>query len=96
MSLGLGLKRTYFSTLQMGFAVTDAATGLKLIEAGVPKETLAMLAVPMIPLQITLPWIVSRYASGTDGGMFKHTPRCILTNLSPIRQSLPITIHHWT
>jgi hypothetical protein len=72
MSLGFGLKRTYFSTLQMGFAVTDAATGLKLIEAGVPKETLAMLAVPMIPLQITLPWIVSRYASGTDGGMFKH------------------------
>ena len=54
----------------MGFAVTDAATGLKLIEAGVPKETLAMLAVPMIPFQITLPWIVSRYASGTDGVIF--------------------------
>ena len=48
----------------MGFAVTDAATGLKLIEAGVPKETLAMLAVPMIPIQITLPWIISRYATG--------------------------------
>ncbi|XP_028418748.1 acetyl-coenzyme A transporter 1-like [Dendronephthya gigantea] len=51
-------------TIKMGFAVTDAATGLKLIEAGVPKETLAMLAVPMIPIQITLPWIISRYATG--------------------------------
>ena len=50
----------------MGFAITDSATGLKLIEAGVAKETLAMLAVPMIPLQITLPWIISRYASGTE------------------------------
>ena len=48
----------------MGFAITDSATGLKLIEAGVAKETLAMLAVPMIPLQITLPWIISRYTSG--------------------------------
>lgn len=23
-----------------------------------------MLAIPMIPLQITLPWIISRYVSG--------------------------------
>jgi hypothetical protein len=56
----------------MGFAVTDSATGLKLIEAGVPKETLAMLAVPMIPLQITLPWIVSRYTSGNDDTIFSN------------------------
>lgn len=55
--------------------MTDAATGLKLIEAGVPKETLAMLAVPMIPLQIILPWIISRYTSGTDGRVLKHTPK---------------------
>lgn len=48
----------------MGFAITDSATGLKLVEAGVPKETLAMLAIPMIPIQIIMPWIVSRYTSG--------------------------------
>ena len=54
----------YLFYLQVGFAITDAATGLKLVEAGVPKETLAMLAVPMIPLQIVLPWVISRYTSG--------------------------------
>lgn len=48
-------------TVKMGFAITDAATGLKLIEAGVPKETLAMLAIPIIPLQIILPWVISKY-----------------------------------
>jgi len=39
-------------------------TGLKLVEAGVPKENLAMLAVPMVPIQILLPLVISRYTSG--------------------------------
>ena len=39
-------------------------TGLKLIEAGVPKDKLALLAVPMIPLQILLPWVISKYTTG--------------------------------
>jgi len=30
----------------------------------VPKEKLAMLAIPMMPLQIILPWIISRYTAG--------------------------------
>ena len=30
----------------------------------VPKDKLAMLAVPMIPLQIMLPWIISKYTTG--------------------------------
>ena len=51
-------------TCKMGFAVTDAATGLKLIESGVHKENLALLAIPMVPLQIVLPWIISRYTNG--------------------------------
>jgi len=48
---------------QIGFAV-DAATGLKLVEAGVPKDRLALLAIPMTPLQILLPFIISKYTAG--------------------------------
>lgn len=51
-------------TCKIGFAVTDSATGLKLIEAGVHKENLALLAIPLVPLQIMLPWIISRYTNG--------------------------------
>lgn len=39
-------------------------TFLKLVEAGVPKETMALLAVPMVPLQILLPLIISKYTAG--------------------------------
>ena len=42
----------------------NSITGLKLIEAGVPKDKLALLAVPMIPLQILLPWVISKYTTG--------------------------------
>ena len=48
-------------TCKVGFAAADAVSGLKLVEAGVPKDKLAMLAIPMMPLQIILPWIISRY-----------------------------------
>ena len=51
-------------TSKIGFSAADAVTGLKLIERGVPKDKLAMLAVPVIPLQIVLPWIISRYTNG--------------------------------
>eukprot|EP00064_Thunnus_orientalis_P011986 superscaffoldBa00001786_g12019 len=48
-------------TAKMGFSAADAVTGLKLVEAGVPKEQLALLAVPMVPLQILLP-VVALYS----------------------------------
>ena len=51
-------------TSKIGFSAVDAVTGLKLIERGVPKDKLAMLAIPVIPLQIVLPWIISRYTVG--------------------------------
>jgi len=51
-------------TSKVGFAAADAVTGLKLVEAGVPKDKLAMLAIPMMPLQIVLPWIISKYTAG--------------------------------
>ena len=54
----------FLLTSKVGFSAADAVTGLKLIERGVPKDKLAMLAVPLIPLQIVLPWIISRYTAG--------------------------------
>ncbi|XP_003218269.1 acetyl-coenzyme A transporter 1 [Anolis carolinensis] len=51
-------------TAKVGFSAADAVTGLKLVEEGVPKEHLALLAVPMVPLQIILPVIISKYTAG--------------------------------
>ncbi|CAD7003747.1 unnamed protein product [Ceratitis capitata] len=51
-------------TVKVTFAASDAVTSLKLIDAGVPKEKLALLVVPIIPLQIVLPLVVSRYTHG--------------------------------
>ena len=51
-------------TMKIGFSATDSVTSLKLIEAGVPKEKLAMLAIPMIPVQILMPLFISRYTTG--------------------------------
>ncbi|XP_046391387.1 acetyl-coenzyme A transporter 1 [Ischnura elegans] len=51
-------------TSKIGFSACDAVTSLKLMDAGVPKEELAMLAVPLVPLQIVLPLIISKYTSG--------------------------------
>ena len=54
----------FLLTTKIGFAAADSVSSLKLIEAGVPKDKLAMLAIPMMPLQIILPWIISKYTSG--------------------------------
>lgn len=51
-------------TCKLGFSAPDAVSGLKLVEAGVHKENLALLAVPMVPLQIILPWAISRITCG--------------------------------
>lgn len=37
---------------------------MKLVESGVPKEKIALLAVPLIPLQIILPIAISRFTVG--------------------------------
>lgn len=51
-------------TCKVGFSAPDAVSGLKLVEGGVHKENLALLAVPMVPLQIVLPWAISRFTCG--------------------------------
>ncbi|KAK7486147.1 hypothetical protein BaRGS_00022613 [Batillaria attramentaria] len=51
-------------TAKFTFAAADALTGLKLIESGMPKERLALFAVPMVPVQIILPLMISKYTHG--------------------------------
>lgn len=51
---------------QIGYSACDAVTGLKLVEAGIPKEKFALMAVPMIPLQIVLPLFISKYTAGPN------------------------------
>jgi MFS transporter, PAT family, solute carrier family 33 (acetyl-CoA transportor), member 1 len=51
-------------TVKIAFAACDAVTSLKLIDDGVPKDKMALLAVPLVPLQIILPLIISKYTAG--------------------------------
>ncbi|XP_055335216.1 acetyl-coenzyme A transporter 1-like [Paramacrobiotus metropolitanus] len=51
-------------TSKVAFSAAEAVSGLKLIELGVHKEQLALLAVPMVPLQIILPVLISKYTAG--------------------------------
>ncbi|CAF1378873.1 unnamed protein product [Adineta ricciae] len=53
-------------TIKIGFAAVDSMTGLELIERGVRKDTLALLAIPLIPLEILLPFLISRYTTGAE------------------------------
>lgn len=40
-------------------------TGLELVERGVARDALALLAIPITPLQILLPFLISRYTTGS-------------------------------
>ena len=42
-------------------------TGLKLIEAGLPSERVALMAVPLVPVQIILPWVIRSGRVGRGG-----------------------------
>ena len=45
-------------TSKVGFAAAENVTGLKLVEAGLAREKLAMIALPMVPIQILLPLLI--------------------------------------
>lgn len=45
-------------------AASESLVGLKLIELGVSKESLAIMAVPLTPLQIGLPLVIAKYTAG--------------------------------
>ena len=49
---------------QIGFAAADSLTVLKLTESGVPKDRLALLSIPLTPVQILLPFYISKYTAG--------------------------------
>lgn len=51
-------------TVKVTFAACDSVTALKLVDAGVPREKIALLVVPLVPLQIILPLIISKYTTG--------------------------------
>ena len=47
-----------------------------MIESGVPKENLALLAIPMVPIQILLPVYISRYTAGMLTFVHEGTLHC--------------------
>ncbi|KAF5277548.1 hypothetical protein FQA39_LY18460 [Lamprigera yunnana] len=51
-------------TSKIGFSATDSVMSLKLVETGIPKEQLGLMAVPLIPLQIALPLVIAKYTTG--------------------------------
>jgi MFS transporter, PAT family, solute carrier family 33 (acetyl-CoA transportor), member 1 len=51
-------------SVKVSFAACDAVTTLKLVDHGIPKEKLALLAIPLVPLQILLPLIISKHTTG--------------------------------
>ena len=53
-------------TCKVSFAAVDAVSGLKILDAGVPKEKMALLAVPLTPIQIILPIILAPYTTGKE------------------------------
>ncbi len=61
-NLSFGLTEDFFG-FQIAFA-TDSMVFLKLIEYGVSKESLGLLAVPLTPFEIVFPLILSRYSNG--------------------------------
>ncbi|XP_057666812.1 acetyl-coenzyme A transporter 1 [Diorhabda carinulata] len=51
-------------TCKIGFSSTDSMMALKLVEAGVPKERLGLMAIPLIPVQLAMPLVIAKYTTG--------------------------------
>ncbi|PAA71923.1 hypothetical protein BOX15_Mlig017016g2, partial [Macrostomum lignano] len=66
--------------LKSAFAAADGMTGLKLIEAGVPKERLALLGVVVTPFQLVLPVLLSRHVGNRPLSLYTKSalPRLLL------------------
>jgi len=52
-------------TYKVGFSTGEVVTSLKLVEAGVPRSTVAVLALPMVPVKIVLTVLLGRWVAGT-------------------------------
>jgi PAT family acetyl-CoA transporter-like MFS transporter 1 len=51
-------------TVKISFAAVDGITTLKLVEYGIPKDKIALLSIPLTPVQILLPFIISKFTTG--------------------------------
>lgn len=54
----------FMLTVKVSFAACDSVTYLKLIDYGIPKDKVALLAIPLLPIQLALPFIISRFTTG--------------------------------
>jgi MFS transporter, PAT family, solute carrier family 33 (acetyl-CoA transportor), member 1 len=54
----------FLLTAKISFAAVDGITTLKLVEYGIPKDKIALLSIPLVPVQILLPFIISRFTTG--------------------------------
>ncbi|CAF2995276.1 unnamed protein product [Rotaria socialis] len=70
-------------TIKIGFSAVDSMTGLELIERGVKKDSLALLAIPLTPLEILLPFFIAKYTTG-------RKPLNVFANSHPFRLFLGI------
>ena len=57
-------------TMGFAFSATEAMTSLKMIERGVPKEKIAMLSIPMIPVKIGTTIFITRFLINFHKKMF--------------------------
>uniref|UniRef100_A0A131YNZ3 MFS transporter, PAT family, solute carrier family 33 (Acetyl-CoA transporter), member 1 n=1 Tax=Rhipicephalus appendiculatus TaxID=34631 RepID=A0A131YNZ3_RHIAP len=82
----------FLITAKVGFAVADNVTGMKLLEAGMRRENLALLAIPVAPIQILLPVIISKHTGGNRplNVYFKAYPYRLLLGL------VFMILVHWT
>ena len=60
------LKMIFFlATYGFGVSVAESMTNLKLIEKGVPKEKIALLEIPMIPVKILVTLFIAKFTVGS-------------------------------
>jgi PAT family acetyl-CoA transporter-like MFS transporter 1 len=53
-------------TVRFGTGAIDGMSRLKLVEKGIPRETLAFYSIPLIPLKLALPIILSKWTVGSS------------------------------
>lgn len=50
--------------LQIGLGPSNGVVNLKLMDAGVPTDTYAMLTLPSVPFMLVLPFVLSSFFTG--------------------------------
>jgi MFS transporter, PAT family, solute carrier family 33 (acetyl-CoA transportor), member 1 len=68
---------------------SQALIVLKLIEKGVPKESLGLISLPIVPLEAILPLILSRYTNGPR-------PLILFAKMIPFRIMTTLLLVFWT